>query len=176
MKIIESQKIIGLKIIELEIFRDHRGEFFETFNQKKYSFYNEQNKIIDFLEDDISISNYSVIRGLHGDNNTWKLVQCLSGEIHINIVDFRKTSKTYMKTEYFNLNDCERKQILIPAGCLNGTQCLSSKSIFSYKQSNYYETSIGQMTVRWDDPKLDLYWPISNPILSERDANAILIK
>jgi dTDP-4-dehydrorhamnose 3,5-epimerase len=176
MNIIDSDKIFGLKVIELEIFRDHRGEFVETYNQKKHNFIDENDKLIVFLEDDISISKYSVIRGLHGDNNTWKLVQCLSGEIHINIVDYRKGSSTYMNAESFKLKDVERKQILIPAGCLNGTQCLSEQSIFSYKQNTYYETSIGQTTIKWNDPKLNLYWPISNPILSDRDANAILLK
>ena len=176
MKITECDKIIGLKVIDLEIFRDHRGEFVETFNQKKYTFFDDNNKLIVFLEDDISISKYSVIRGLHGDENTWKLVQCLSGEIYINIVDFKPQSATYLNSESYTLKDFERKQILIPAGCLNGTQCLTPKSIFSYKQSNYYETSIGQKTVRWNDSKLNLNWPISNPILSDRDANAILLK
>lgn len=176
MKITESDKIIGLKVISLEVFRDQRGEFVETFNQKKYTFFDDNNKLIVFLEDDISISKYSVIRGLHGDNNTWKLVQCISGEIYINIVDYRDQSATYLKSESFTLKDFERKQILIPAGCLNGTQCLTAMSIFSYKQSNYYDTSVGQKTIRWDDPKLNLYWPIPNPILSDRDANAIILK
>lgn len=172
MEIVESDKINGLKIIKLESFKDKRGEFVETFSQKKYNFCDTQNIPISFVEDDISISRFSVLRGLHGDQNTWKLVNCLSGEIFINIIDLRSESNTYLNVESFTLNDLIRIQLLIPAGCLNGTQCMSEKSIFSYKQSKFYESSIGQTTVRWDDPKLNLFWPISNPILSDRDANA----
>ena len=78
---------------------------FNTVTNKIEYFIDENDKLIVFLEDDISISKYSVIRGLHGDNNTWKLVQCLSGEIHINIVDYRKGSSTYMNAESFKLKD-----------------------------------------------------------------------
>jgi dTDP-4-dehydrorhamnose 3,5-epimerase len=91
------------------------------------------------------------------------------------VVDMRKDSSTYLNWESFTLNEKNRSQVLVPAGCANGHLVMSDRCIFSYKQSQYYSGMRNQFTVRWDDPKLKIYWPIQNPILSERDANAELL-
>jgi dTDP-4-dehydrorhamnose 3,5-epimerase len=171
MEIAESTKIYGLKIVTPYVFHDFRGEYVETFSTQRYEFYNRQGKRIEFVEDDISVSRQNVLRGLHGDNRTWKFIQCLYGELYFVVVDMRKDSPTYLNWESFAVNDRNRKQILVPAGCANGHLCLSEKCIFSYKQSQYYDGSEKQFTVRWDDPKLNIYWPIRNPILSNRDSS-----
>ena len=171
----ESKVINDLKIIETKIFYDFRGEYLETFNSEKYAFKDSKGEKIDFVEDDISVSKYSVLRGLHGDEKTWKLIQCLLGEIYLVVVDMRKDSTTYLKHETFTISDKNRKQVLIPAGCANGHLCLTEKCIFSYKQSQYYTGAQNQFTVRWDDPSLNIFWPIKNKIVSERDSNAKFI-
>ena len=84
----------------------------------------------------------------------------------------RKDSPSYLKWVQYAVNDKNRTQILVPAGCANGHLVMSETAIFSYKQSEYYTGAENQFTVRWDDPKLNIAWPIDNPILSSRDKNA----
>ncbi len=172
MKIIDSEKILGLKIISPDTNYDYRGEYIETFNDKIYQFNDSNGNSVKFVRDDISVSRKNTLRGLHGDNQTWKLIQCLWGEIYIAIADLRQDSKTYMQYETFSVNDKNRIQILIPAGCVNGHLCLSEKCIFSYKQSAHYEGQEKEISIRWNDPKLQIPWPINEPILSVRDKNA----
>lgn len=162
---VEEGKIHGLKIITPESFHDFRGEYVETYNEKYY----EAILNIHFVEDDISISRYGVMRGLHGDDKTWKLIQCLYGAIYFVVVDMRENSPTYLQSETFTIDDKNRKQILVPAGCGNGHICLTDTCIFSYKQSEYYSGSNKQFTVKWNDKRFNLHLPIPNPILSERD-------
>jgi dTDP-4-dehydrorhamnose 3,5-epimerase len=176
MKIESSKTISDLRIISLEVFHDFRGDYVETFNLDKYDFRDNAGKEIVFVEDDISVSKKSVLRGLHGDPKTWKLVQCLFGKFFYVVADMRKDSSSYLKWEGFTLSDADRKQILVPAGCANGHLVLSEQCIFSYKQSQYYAEKKDQFVVRWDDPKLKIDWPDKKPILSERDAKAGFIQ
>lgn len=175
MEFIESGKILGLKIIKPLIFTDFRGEYVETFNAEKYKFKDAEEQEIVFVEDDISVSKQGVLRGLHGDAKTWKLIQCLWGEILIAVADMRKNSSTYLQWEMFSVTDKNRFQILVPAGCANGHLCISEKCLFSYKQSQYYSGSGNQFTVKWNDPKLGISWPVKDPLLSARDSNVKFI-
>jgi dTDP-4-dehydrorhamnose 3,5-epimerase len=175
MEITESKKINDFKIIKPVSFYDFRGEYLETFNAEKYKFQDSEGNGVLFVEDDISVSKKGVLRGLHGDSKTWKLIQCLFGEIYVAVVDMRKSSSTYLQWETFAVNEKNRWQLLIPAGCANGHLCLSEKCIFSYKQSQYYSGMQNQFTVRWDDPKLNIFWPIKTPMLSLRDSTATFI-
>ena len=84
----------------------------------------------------------------------------------------RESSDTYLEYDMFSINDKNRKQILIPPGFANGHLVMSDFGIFSYKQSTLYGGASEQFTVKWNDPKLNIPWPIDNPILSSRDKNA----
>jgi dTDP-4-dehydrorhamnose 3,5-epimerase len=174
-KILASQKIQDLKIITPYTFYDFRGEYVETFSKKEYLFKDAEGNAVEFVEDDISVSKHGVLRGLHGDSKTWKLIQCLEGEIYIVVVDMRKDSTTYLNWEAFSVNEKNRTQILVPAGCANGHLCLTERCIFSYKQSQYYSGMENQFTVKWNDPKLQIFWPINDPMISVRDASAQLL-
>ncbi|MEP6795807.1 MAG: dTDP-4-dehydrorhamnose 3,5-epimerase family protein [Saprospiraceae bacterium] len=176
MEIEESKIIAGLRIIKPVSFYDFRGEYLETFSARKYQFQDLSGEDIVFVEDDISVSKQNVLRGLHGDSATWKLIQCLHGEILVAVVDMRKESPGYLQRETYSVSEKNRFQILVPSGCANGHLCISEKCIFSYKQSQYYSGAGNQFTVRWDDPKLNIPWPVRNPLLSERDSNAIFIE
>ena len=176
MLIEEPEIINGIKIITLPVFNDLRGQSVETFSEKEYLFYDDNKQQIKFVEDDVSVSKKNVLRGLHGDNKTWKLIQCLYGEVFFVVLDMRPASSTYLKWQEIILNDANRLQVLIPAGCVNGHLCLSDKCLFSYKQSQYYGGASGQLTVRWDDPAFNIPWPIKEPILSERDGSAAYFK
>lgn len=166
-----SDTISDLRILQPSVFRDHRGQYVETFNSRDYRFEDSEGRLIDFVEDDISSSYAGVLRGLHGDDRTWKLVQCLHGEIYLVVIDMRPQSPSYRHWQGLTLDDRERRQVLIPAGCANGHYAVSD-CIFSYKQSQLYRGARHQFTVRWNDPALGIDWPCDQPILSERDANA----
>ena len=176
MDISKSSKIEDLLLIKPSIFYDFRGEYFETFSKEKYNFTDHTGNKINFVEDDISQSRKGVLRGLHGDEKTYKLIQCIYGEIFVSVIDMRKDSATYLNYESFSINDKNRWQILVPSGCANGHLCLSNKCIFSYKQSEYYSGMENQFTIRWDDPYFDIFWPIKSPILSKRDSNVEFLK
>jgi dTDP-4-dehydrorhamnose 3,5-epimerase len=172
MKISTSAKIPGLRVITPDVFYDFRGEFVETYRLETYRFDDLNGQPVRFIEDDISVSRRHVLRGLHGDAKTWKLVQCVQGAIYYVVADLRKESNGYLQWESFALNEQNRQQVLVPAGCANGHLVLSESCVFTYKQSEYYSGMRHQFTVRWDDPKLGIFWPVRQPMLSERDASA----
>jgi len=176
MEVTESTKIRDLKVIRPRVFYDFRGEYVETFSARGYQFRDHAGMPVEFVEDDVSLSKHRVLRGLHGDPKTWKLIQCLWGEIYVVVVDMRPDSPTYLAWEAFNVNERNRLQILIPAGCANGHLCLTERCIFSYKQSQYYDGADKQFTVRWDDPALKIWWPIRDPLVSQRDGGAAFLK
>ena len=122
------------------------------------------------MEDDISVSRKNLLRGFHGDEGTWKLIQCLKGAFYLVALDMRRNSKTYLNWHAITLDERSRTQALVPAGCANAHLCLTNECMFSYKQSTIYGT-YKQFTVLWDDPRINVFWPISDPILSERDKN-----
>jgi len=170
-----SKKLKDVVIIQPEIHHDYRGEYVETWNSENYAVFNHlvnNSKQIFFKQDDISTSVKHTLRGLHGDNKTWKLVQCLYGSLLQVVVDMRESSDTYLEYDMFSINDKNRNQILVPPGFANGHLVMSDFGIFSYKQSTLYGGAKEQFTVKWNDPKLNIPWPIDNPILSSRDKNA----
>lgn len=164
---INSSSIEDLKYFTFDIFKDHRGLYVETFNHDHYK------KVlpgIEFVQDDFSYSYKNVLRGIHGDYKTWKLIHCPVGEIFLVVVDWREESPTYKKWESFKLNQQNMLQILIPPGCGNGHYVLSEYAVFSYKQSTYYERE-SQFSIAYNDKSLAIDWPLleKSPILSERD-------
>jgi dTDP-4-dehydrorhamnose 3,5-epimerase len=168
---IEKSKIFKDVItIQPSIYEDLRGNIFTSYNKDSY-----ENKILPkkifFKHDKFAQSCQNVLRGLHGDNKTWKLVSCIFGEILEVVVDMREESSTYLKWEAFNLSAKKYKQVLIPPGFVNGYYVKSRKAIFHYKlaYSGDYIDAQEQITVAWNDTRLNIDWPCSNPILQERD-------
>ena len=147
------------------IFKDFRGTYVETYNKKLYT---EAGINVKFVQDDISVSKQNVLRGLHGDSETWKLVSCLYGQFYLVVINWDDSSPQFRKWESFTLSDQNRLQVLVPPKFGNGHLVLSELAIFHYKQSTYYDRA-GQFTVMWNDPALNIRWPISKPILSRRD-------
>lgn len=150
------------------VFEDFRGGYVETYNR---DIYHAAGITQDFCQDDISWSERNVLRGLHGDQETWKLVSCLKGRFYLVVVNNDPASAQYRQWQGFTLSDGNRLQVLIPPKFGNGHLVLSDMAIFHYKQTSNYNRA-GQFTLRWDDPKLGLFWPGTSPILSERDAKA----
>jgi len=162
---IKKTDLKGVLEIKPDVFEDFRGEYIETYNEALY----KENAIgIKFVQDDISVSTKDVLRGIHGDNETWKLISCLHGRFYLVVVNCDKQSADFGKWLSFVLSDKNRLQILVPPKYGNAHLVLSETTIFHYKQSTYYDRS-KQFTYKWDDPELNIRWPIKNPILSQRD-------
>jgi len=158
-------KLEGVLLIKPEFFEDHRGQYLELYNEKLYK---EKGIDIEFVEDDISIATHDALKGIHGDSVTWKLISCLYGKFYLVVVNNDPKSADFGKWQSFTLSDVNKHQVLVPPKHGNGHVCLSEKSIFHYKQSAYYDPS-RQFTIKWNDPKFKIWWPVKNPILSQRD-------
>lgn len=162
---VTKTKMEGVLLIKPEVFEDFRGQYVETYNEELY---NQHGITVKFVQDDISVSSRNVLRGVHGDAETWKLVSCHYGKFYLVVVNGDRGSKEFGKWQSFVLSDANRHQVLIPPLHGNGHLVLSELAIFHYKQNTYYNPK-GQFTFRWNDPELKIWWPADNPILSQRD-------
>lgn len=162
--ITKNTKIHGVKLIIPERFEDHRGTYMELYDTKKFE--NVTSEV--FVQDDISISRKNVLRGLHGDWRTTKLVTVLRGSGYALIADNRKDSPTYKKWQSFTLSDRNRNMLLLPSGIGNSILAMEDNLIYYYKQNTHFIDE-QQFTIKWNDPEWDFWWPIKNPTLSIRD-------
>ena len=144
-------------------FEDFRGELYTLFKQ-------EEHELV-FNHDKVSVSRQNVLRGMHGDSKSWKLITCLSGVVYLVVIDNRPESPNYLKWDSIVLSETNRKQVLVPPMFANGHLVLSDTAVFFYKWSypGEYPDVKDQFTLKWNDPKVNVHWPIDNPILSKRD-------
>jgi dTDP-4-dehydrorhamnose 3,5-epimerase len=164
MQIINDKKLKEVKIIKPIIFKDFRGQIWTKWEKKIF-------KNIKFNLSKYTISKKNVLRGFHGDHKSWKLVSCIKGEVLNVVVDYRKNSKNYLKYKSFILNDKNKLSLLIPPKFLNSWLCLSKDCIYSYDYSfkgNYNDVK-SQISVKWNNDKINFKWPIKKPLLSFRD-------
>ena len=142
-------------VFEPSIFREFRGEIWTTFHSEEHPVMRHLN----YDKNDISIhgrfsrSYKNVLRGLHYDTKTWKLVQCIVGEMYLVVADNRELSPTYGKWESFLLSERNRKQVLVPPGFGNGFYSITD-NIFHYNlfyEGEYIDVS-GQGVIKWNDP------------------------
>ena len=171
---ITSTDLEGVLIIEPDVYSDHRGFFFETYNQKKYQ---KEGIVQNFVQDNLSFSKKNTLRGLHFQitQPQAKLVQAIQGEIFDVAVDIRMDSKNFGKWTGIILSENNKKQFLIPEGFAHGFCVLSETALFSYKCSNFYKPN-DEGGIIWNDPDIGIKWPISDPILSEKDKNFSILK
>jgi len=164
---VEYTNIEGLLLIKPDIFIDERGSYVQIFDTDEYK-HILPTASTNFVQDDYSYSKINVLRGIHGDFVTSKLISVLNGMIQAVIVDNRPTSPTYMKWQSFEISRENAHQLFIPAGCGNSMLALTDDVIYHYKQTSHY-TPKSQFTIKWDDPRLNIEWRITQPILSDRD-------
>lgn len=166
--IIEKTSIPDLLVLSPKVFEDQRGYFFESFRADVL----EENGVSSsFIQDNESMSNEGVLRGLHLQAPPFgqaKLIKVVKGAIYDVAVDVRKASPTYGHSFGIELNDENRKMLYIPEGFAHGFCCLKDKTIVQYKCSAYYNPS-SELGLRWDDPDLNINWPASNPTISAKD-------
>lgn len=173
MTTVEDLNFGGAKLIKPGAFEDFRGTYIETYDS--FSYKNELGIDIEFIQDDVSTSHKHVIRGIHGDFATHKLVQCLHGSVYNVIVDMNKNSDTYRKWLGVVLNSANKYQLYIPAGFGNSILAMTEDVVYHYKQSTSFIPG-RQFTLSWKDPELEIDWGIKHPLLSKRDSEALLLK
>lgn len=163
----------GCYILQPNVFTDHRGVFFESFNKKKFEEIIGQK--INFVQDNQSISSRGVLRGLHFQKNSHaqaKLMRVVKGSVQDVIVDLRPKSQTFGK--YFStiLSADNNQQLFIPRGFAHGFLTLEDDTIFSYKCDNFYNKE-SESGILYCDKTLSIKWELENEeyILSDKDLN-----
>lgn len=152
-----------VKEYSLSSHEDMRGEIYTIYEREKYP--------LEFNHSKVCTRHKDVLVGIHGDFATWKLVTCLYGRVYSALVDNRPESSDYNKCKTFVLSHFNKKQLLIPPGVGNSFLVLSDFCVYSYQLSYLggYTDCDKQFTLKWDNPKYGIHWPIKQPILSERD-------
>lgn len=163
-------EIEGLLVFEPRVFHDSRGYFFESYNQNTFK---EAGICSHFVQDNRSLSQKGVLRGLHYQLNPMaqaKLVSVLQGSVYDVVVDIRKKSPTYGQTFGILLSAENKKQLYIPRGFAHGFVVLEDNTEFFYKCDNFYSKE-HEAGIRFDDKKLQIDWQIdvSNATVSEKD-------
>ena len=174
MNVIKTD-VDGVLIIEPKVFGDERGFFLETFQAKRYQ--EEAGIEIPFVQDNHSRSTRGVLRGLHFQKSKpqGKLVRVVSGEVFDVAVDIRPDSVTYGKWAGTLLSAENKRQFWVPPGLAHGFVVLSDTADFEYKCTDYYDPT-DEGCLIWNDPDLAIEWPITEPILSEKDKMGLLFK
>ena len=168
-------KLPDCVIIEPYVFADERGFFLETFQVSRYS--DLAGITLSFVQDNHSRSSLGVLRGLHYQKTKpqGKLVRVVSGKVFDVAVDLRRDSQTFGHWEGVILSEINKKQFWVPPNFAHGFVVLSETADFEYKCTDYYDPS-DEGCILWSDPDININWPINDPILSEKDANAQFLK
>lgn len=156
-------------LIEPQVFGDDRGFFFESFNQERFE--KAVGKKINFVQDNHSKSVKGVLRGLHYQltpKAQGKLVRVIQGEVFDVAVDLRQSSSTFGKWVGEIISADNKKQLWIPEGFAHGFLTLSDTAEFLYKTTDFYSLE-HEACILWNDKNLNINWPITNPILSNKD-------
>lgn len=172
MKFIETS-LPGCIVIEPQVFGDSRGFFYESYNEAKYR---EAGIDRRFVQSNVSRSARGVLRGLHyqSPHPQGKLVSVLEGEVYDVAVDIRRGSPTFGKWAGVMLTAENHRHFWIPEGFAHGFCVVSEHATFSYQCTDLYDAK-ADGGVRWDDPAIGIDWPISDPLLSDKDTKAPLL-
>ena len=168
---VTGTKLPGVLIIEPQVFGDERGYFMESWSQHRYK---EAGIDHDFVQSNVSKSQQGVLRGLHfqNPNPQGKLVYVLEGEVFDVAVDIRRGSPTFGQHEGIILSGENHRQFYVPEGFAHGFCVLSESATFCYMCTNYYDAQ-ADASIAWNDPELNIDWPITSPSLSSKDCIAL---
>jgi dTDP-4-dehydrorhamnose 3,5-epimerase len=160
----------GILLFEPKVFGDSRGHFYESWQKKRY-------ELPPFVQDNVSVSERGVLRGLHLQypHSQGKLVAVLEGEVEDIAVDVRVGSPTFGKSISVRLSSENHRQLYLPPGFAHGFYVISERALFLYKCTDYYNKA-SELTIRWDDPDLNIEWPTREPLLSEKDQMGLYLK
>jgi len=172
MKVIETA-LPGVLILEPKVFGDSRGFFYESYNKASYR---EAGITSDFIQSNVSRSAKGVLRGLHYQwpNPQGKLVSVLEGEVYDVAVDVRRGSPTFGQWAGVMLSADNHRHFWIPEGFAHGFCVLSDFATFTYQCTALYDAA-ADAGIRWNDAAVGIDWPLSDPLLSDKDAKAPLL-
>jgi dTDP-4-dehydrorhamnose 3,5-epimerase len=167
MKFIPTE-LPGVVVIEPDVHRDERGFFLESYNAAKYR---EGGVDAQFVQDNHSSSRHGTLRGLHMqlEQPQGKLVRVIRGSVYDVAVDVRRGSPAFGRYFGIDLSDENHRQLYLPPGIAHGFAVTSETAEFEYKCTDFYHPA-SELTIRWDDPEIGIDWPLSDPILSPKDA------
>jgi dTDP-4-dehydrorhamnose 3,5-epimerase len=169
--IFTETKIKGVYIIEPELLTDERGFFARSFCKEEFQKYGLE---MDIVQCNISYNaKKGTLRGIHYQIPPFeeaKIVSCTKGSIYDVVVDLRRDSSTYCLWHPEKLSADSYRMLYIPKGCAHGFQTLEDNCIVYYQMGAYYhsECAVG---IRWNDPAIDIVWPIPAGVISEKDKN-----
>lgn len=168
--IVSKLGLEGVLLVEPRVFRDPRGSFLEAWNESAYEAAGIRAR---FVQDNVSHSIKGVVRGLHYQHPhpQAKLVTVLRGEVFDVVVDIRRGSPTFGQWEGVTLNAERPRFLLIPEGFAHGFAVTSDEAVFSYKCTDFYRPECDGGLL-WDDPALGITWPVTCPLLSQKDRDA----
>lgn len=171
---VTTRELSGLLLIEPRVFGDSRGYFLETWNDRHYR---EHGMAVNFVQDNASMSRRGTLRGLHFQNPCpqAKLISVAHGEVFDVCVDLRRGSATFGRWHGIHLSAGDGRQLFIPTGFAHAFLVLSETAVFQYKCTDFYSPT-NELAIRWNDPDLDIQWPVRQPILSDKDAHAPLLR
>lgn len=169
MRVVETD-LKDVYIIEPRVFKDERGYFFESYNEKLF---HEHGFTMSFVQDNESMSSYGVVRGLHYQLAPYaqcKLIRAIQGTIYDVVVDLRENSPTFGQWAGFEISAESKLQLLIPQGFAHGFSVLSEFAVFSYKCDNFYHAP-AERGIAYNDPSLGIDWkiPLEKAIVSVKD-------
>lgn len=166
MKVTET-RLRGVLIIEPQVFGDERGFFKEIYQVERYR---ELGIDLPFVQDNFSRSQRGVLRGLHFQKTRpqGKLVGCTLGAVWDVVVDIDPYSPTYGTYVGIELSETNHLQLWVPPGYAHGFCVLSESADFHYKCTDYYDPA-DEGGILWNDPDLDIGWPVDSPLVSEKD-------
>jgi dTDP-4-dehydrorhamnose 3,5-epimerase len=166
MKVIETP-LPGVMILEPQVFGDARGYFYESYNKTRYR---DIGIDVDFVQSNVSRSTRGVLRGLHYQwpNPQGKLISVLEGEVYDVAVDIRHGSPTFGRHVAAMLTADNHRHLWIPEGFAHGFCVVSDFATFTYQCTALYDRA-GDAGIRWNDAALAIDWPVSEPLLSDKD-------
>lgn len=167
---VRKTELPGVLLVEPDRFGDDRGFFQETWHARRYR---DAGISGAFVQDNMSMSSRGVLRGLHFQqpNAQGKLVFVLEGEVFDVAVDVRVGSPHFGRWTGAMLSAENGRQLFIPAGFAHGFCVTGKTALFAYKCTEFYDHE-SERTIRWDDPQIGIEWPISAPLVSDKDAAA----
>jgi dTDP-4-dehydrorhamnose 3,5-epimerase len=173
MKVIETA-LPGALILEPQVFGDARGFFYESYNKGKWQ---EAGIQADFIQTNVSRSARGVLRGLHYQwpNPQGKLVSVLDGEVYDVAVDIRRGSPTFGQSVGVMLTAENHRHFWVPEGFAHGFCVLSEFATFTYQCTALYDAK-ADAGIRWNDADLGIDWPVSAPLLSDKDGKTPFLK
>lgn len=163
-----------VKLMTLDVHRDNRGYFLETFQARRYE--TQLPGYRPFVQDNCSYSARHVVRGLHYQlkHPQGKLVRVARGDIIDVTVDVRRDSPQFGRAQMVAMSARGFTQLWVPPGYAHGFVVVSDDALVEYKCTDFYQPG-DEVCLRWDDPVLGIEWPVSDPVVSEKDRQGLAL-